>query len=204
MGAVNRLIGKQDWKTNLPAADAIITGWETWRKANVDIENDPDILTYIKSQAWNGLAVKDYGGDKKRGVVATKNFTHGSVIADYHGVLRTQSEGLKLQAAIEDENKCFLNFFTGSGGVKLCIDAIAERCPCHPDQQTFGRLFNHSCKKMNMKPVRHTFPIGETGAQDVIIFKAMRNITVGEELLFDYGVRPGQYGEGHECRWLKE
>lgn len=95
-------------------------------------------------------------------------------------------------------------FFFKDGNEDLCVDAGNASCPCHPDMETFGRLINHSKKRPNVRPVacRMDFP---EGARIVIFFRAMRDLAVNEELLFDYGVSRDSFGgEGRELTWLDD
>lgn len=135
------------------------------------------------------------------GVVATKTFTRGSIVCDYHGEVVTAMEGEKILKSTQDNNNYYLFFFS-SGEKKLCIDAQTFPCKCHPDIETIGRKLNHSRKNPNVKPVHclMQFPEGE---KDVILFRAMKDIPVDEEIRFDYGVNRKSFrGEGLDLQWL--
>lgn len=81
----------------------------------------------------------------------------------------------------------------------MCIAAHLERCACHPHMVTYGRVINHSRNKSNLQPRLHSLD----GNTDVILFHVSRNIKVGEELLFHYGIQRNSYaGEGAELDWL--
>ncbi|KAI4794426.1 hypothetical protein KUCAC02_032079 [Chaenocephalus aceratus] len=91
--------------------------------------------------------------------------------------------------------------FGGERAKELCIDA-SSRCDCHPEVETYGRLLNHSRKRPNLKPRRFdlTFP---DGPRELLVFLALQNIKMGEELLWDYGVTRASFGgEGQESAWL--
>ena len=133
------------------------------------------------------------------GVIATKNFAKAEVVADYHGNIISRAEGEK-KLKDEKEGMSYCYFFKGFGDITYCLDA-SEPCPCHPDKDTYGRRFNHSRKKPNLKAERVTFK-GPNGPKEILLFKALRDILVGEELFFDYNVRRGQYNEAYECDWL--
>ena len=50
------------------------------------------------------------------------------------------------------------------------------------DNGRFGRLVNHSKLRPNLKPIKHVY-----NNKPRIMFKAIRQIEVGSELLYDYG-----------------
>ena len=50
------------------------------------------------------------------------------------------------------------------------------------DNGRFGRLVNHSKLRPNLKPIKHVY-----NNKPRIMFKAIREIEVGSELLYDYG-----------------
>ena len=138
------------------------------------------------------------------GVIATVPFSKGDVICDYHGKLISESEGKRLMDAVQEGEMCYLFFFRGRLGTKLCVDSQNFPCECHPGKDTFGRRMNHSGKAANVKPVvfQLSFP---DGAKDTVLFLAQRNIAVNEELLWDYGVRRRSFGEeGMDLTWLDD
>lgn len=84
----------------------------------------------------------------------------------------------------------------------MCIDATSFPCVCHPDKDTYGRRMNHSRKNPNVKPQKYTMNSPD-GPRETILFIAQRDIRVGEELLWDYGVtRKAFGGEGQDLEWL--
>lgn len=95
-------------------------------------------------------------------------------------------------------------FFFKDGQKDLSIDAQTFPCGCHPHMNTFGRRINHSSKMPNIKPFHCKMKInGED--KDVILFKALNDISVGTQLKFDYGVKRRSYrGEGLRLEWLDE
>ena len=66
---------------------------------------------------------------------------------------------------------------------------------CHPHQPCFGRLVNYKANEDG--PNLKSKVLVVDGLKRPFL-TATRDITAGEELYFDYGVRPGQYNEGHE------
>nr|XP_055062938.1 uncharacterized protein LOC129445994 [Misgurnus anguillicaudatus] len=196
---VSRQIEREGWTSNCPRPEDIVAKWRPASK--VQVEMDPWILTSIQNQKWTGLAFKDFG-TKGQGVVATKAFAKGSIICDYHGKVITGAEGRKMIESIQGDMGYL--FFFRDGEQDLCVDAETFPCECHPTENTMGRRINHSSKRANLMPVhcRINFP---EGRKYVILFKAIRDIRICEELLFDYGVKRSSFrGEGLNLDWLDE
>ncbi|KAK7918718.1 hypothetical protein WMY93_010002 [Mugilogobius chulae] len=78
-------------------------------------------------------------------------------------------------------------------GNRYCVDATDFPCPCHPTMETFGRRMNHSRKNPNVKPRVQDLQFPE-GEKTVIVFYAPRDISPGEELLWDYGIKRTSFG----------
>ncbi|KAJ4924028.1 hypothetical protein JOQ06_000270 [Pogonophryne albipinna] len=178
---------KEGWVNNTPSVQDVVRGWVAPRDPPTCSRG---LIRSISEQSWRGLAVRDFGGEKGKGVVATCPMDKGDVVCDYHGTLISQAEGRRREDSI------YRFFFQ-----ELCIDA-SSRCDCHPEVDTYGRFLNHSRKRPNLKPKRFdlTFP---DGPRPVLVFFAMQNIKVGEELLWDYGVTRTSFGgEGKDLAWL--
>ncbi|KAL7852899.1 hypothetical protein SRHO_G00186840 [Serrasalmus rhombeus] len=186
---VKAWIEKQGWSANLPDAASIVQQWKP--SGGIDVAMDSVVLQkFCRTQRWKGLAVADIEG-KGRGVLVTRPFALGEVVCDYHGKVVSRQEGLATPTATAEKESGYM-FFYNSGQVARCIDAHEEECPCHPGMCTFGRLINHSSKKANLRP-----RLNSVDGKDVILFIAIRNIKVQEELLFDYGVNRKSFaGEG--------
>ena len=138
----------------------------------------------------------------RAGVVATMPFSKGDVVCDYHGKLVSESEGKKRMDATRPGAACYLFFFRGRLGTKLCVDSQDFPCECHPGKDTFGRRLNHSGKAPNVKPVVFRLNFAD-GPKDTVLFLAQRNIAVDQELRWDYGVRRTSFrGEGMDLAWL--
>uniref|UniRef100_A0A672HXF2 SET domain-containing protein n=1 Tax=Salarias fasciatus TaxID=181472 RepID=A0A672HXF2_SALFA len=151
-------------------------------------------------EEW-GLALDDIDG-KGKGVRTTRIFRAGEVLCDYHGEVVTEEEGQNIHDSTEAQETGYMFFYKRPTGEKMCIDAHLHKCCCHPDRQTFGRRINHSRKHANIRPrlFRLNF---ESGDRDVMLFFATRDITEGEEILFNYGVNKKQFsGEGLDLEWL--
>lgn len=131
-------------------------------------------------------------------------FLKGDVVCDYHGTLVSESEGRKRMERIPEGQMCYLFFFRGQLGEKLCIDSQTFPCKCHPGKDTFGRRMNHSSKVFNVKPVAFQLNLAD-GPRDTILFLATKDIPVNCELLWDYGVRRASFqGEGMDLAWLDD
>ncbi|KAJ4918929.1 hypothetical protein JOQ06_022200 [Pogonophryne albipinna] len=185
--AVRRALTKEGWANNTPSVQGVVGGWVAPRDAPTSSQS---LIRSISEQCWRGLAVRDFGGLKGKGVVATCPMDKGDVVCDYHGTLISQAEGR------QREDSIYRVFFK-----ELCIDA-SSRCDCHPEVETYGRLLNHSRKRPNLKPKMFnlTFP---DGPRPVIVFLALQSIKVGEELVWDYGVTRTSFGgEGKDLAWL--
>ncbi|KAJ4924406.1 hypothetical protein JOQ06_000646 [Pogonophryne albipinna] len=178
---------KEGWVNNTPSVQDVVRGWVAPRDPPTCSRR---LIRSISEQRWRGLAVRDFGGEKGKGVVATCPMDKGDVVCDYHGTLISQAEGRLREDSI-------YRFFSQ----EFCIDA-SSRCDCHPEVDTYGRFLNHSRKRPNLKAKRFdlTFP---DGPRPVLVFLAMHNIKVGEELLWDYGVTKTSFGgEGKDLAWL--
>uniref|UniRef100_A0A3Q2T448 SET domain-containing protein n=1 Tax=Fundulus heteroclitus TaxID=8078 RepID=A0A3Q2T448_FUNHE len=135
----------------------------------------------------------------KNRVFATKDFARGAVVCDYHGPVVSAEEGRRVLEALQPGEGSYIFFFK-AGEQKLCVNSQVAPCQCHPDKATFGRMINHSTKKLNVKGMVFHVP-GE--ALPVLLIKAARDIKAGEELLIDYGVTQRSFGgEAQGLSWL--
>ncbi|XP_069496540.1 uncharacterized protein [Ambystoma mexicanum] len=165
-----------------------------------DSERDRKLRAAILQQNWKGLAVLDQSL-KGRAVVTTQPFKKGDTICDYHGLLISEQAGEEKQRALTEGN-CFLYFFIGKDQKRKCIDGTEERCLCHPGIRNYGRLINHSRRASNVTPKVLSICNAEGLREDVIVFRAARDIEVNEELLLNYGVRRNSFNEGNHLPWL--
>lgn len=112
------------------------------------------------------------------GVIALMPFNKGDVVCDYHGTCITKAAGNQRRQSGS------LFFYRDE-----ChrADATASPCACHLHKDSYGRHMNHCQRNPNVKPQRFTmnFP---AGPRESVLFIALRDIAVGEELLWDYGV----------------
>ncbi|XP_051809492.1 uncharacterized protein LOC110945292 isoform X2 [Acanthochromis polyacanthus] len=189
-------ISKQGWKRNIPSASKILEAWQPTGDFQ-DIPTSAAIRKLVSSQRWKGLVISHIEG-KGRAVLTTRSFKAGEVLCDYHGEVVTSDQ---THAATSLKETDFMFFYKNGAGEKFCIDAHLDKCPCHPDRETFGRLINHSRKRPNIRPRLFSLKF-ESGERDVLLFMALRDIKAGEELLFNYGVNRQNYcGEGLDLEW---
>ena len=117
-------------------------------------------------------------------------------MCEYTGMLISKSDvpksaKTKFPPAIEDwslSQNCFAFFFKTLNGATWCIDGEEATGP--------ARKINHSRLGANVKP----FVNEDTPKKPRLFFKAMRDIEVGEELLYDYGEREKSIMKVHP--WL--
>ncbi|KAK2703175.1 hypothetical protein QYM36_018316 [Artemia franciscana] len=155
---------------------------------------DEYLTTCVLNQSWPGMTVAqslDKGAGQ--GVYATLPLYKNKVVVEYHGRRRATIEANRLLQSLLGEDDGSNYFLTVDQDVT--IDAREKVCTCHPHQQCFGRLVNHKanedspnlkCKALVVDGLKIPFLV------------ATQDITAGEELCFDYGVRPGQFNEGYE------
>lgn len=138
------------------------------RSCNISAE---DVSHAVESEKLEQRLTKDKG----RGIFSKCMLQRNSIVCQYKGKLLTKKEGLKQEASYSAEKVegCFLLFFSFHGK-ELCIDATKE-------DETFGRLLNHSRKRPNLVPQAAMID-GVPG----VAFKAKHDIKEGEELLYDY------------------
>ncbi|KAK2915691.1 hypothetical protein Q8A67_000065 [Cirrhinus molitorella] len=180
---VSRLIAQEGWKSNYPKPEEIE---RLWKPAPTDtIEADEVIIKCVAEQGWTGLAIKDFGDEKGLGVVATRPFSKGDIVCDYHGKVIRAAEGMTKLEGIQDKAR-HLFFFFKAGQRDLCIDAQTG-CDCHPNTDTVGRRIKCCYKSPNLEPIRCVMHVnGED--KDVILFKALHDISIDTQLKFYSGV----------------
>nr|XP_025745406.1 N-lysine methyltransferase KMT5A isoform X2 [Callorhinus ursinus] len=126
---------------------------------------------------------------KGRGVIATKQFSRGEFVVEYHGDLIEITDAKKREAlyAQDPSTGCYMYYFQYLSKT-YCVDATRET-------NRLGRLINHS-KCGNCQTKLHDID----GVPHLILI-ASRDIKAGEELLYDYGDRSRASIEAHP--WLK-
>ncbi|XP_064620990.1 N-lysine methyltransferase KMT5A-B-like [Lineus longissimus] len=141
----------------------------------------------ILSGSEDGLKVVDFEG-KGRGVVSCKVFQRGDFVVEYRGNLIDLSKAKEKEAEYSQKPDigCYMYYFNYNNK-NYCVDATAE-------SGKLGRLLNHS-KSGNCK----TKVVGIDN-RPYLILVAARDISEGEELLYDYGDRSKEAIAAHP--WL--
>lgn len=147
-----------------------------------------DLEEKISSNKHDGLKVVDIT-HKGRGVVATRPFTRGQFVVEYAGDL------IELGVAKQREKNyssnqhvgCYMYYFQHRNK-NYCVDATRE-------SGLLGRLVNHSRLKPNCAT-----KVVEVNSTPRLILVASRDISVDEELLYDYGDRSKESLEAYP--WL--
>ncbi|CAM4652612.1 unnamed protein product [Leuciscus chuanchicus] len=189
------------WTTNVPTVDSVLLSWLPCQEPS-PVPNDHLLISSVVHQKWKGLAIKHFEG-KGKGVIATMNFKKNQVVCDYHGEVVSKQEGQHRLETLTGEPS-YIFFFTGKGGSPLCIDAQKFPCDCHPDKETSERRINHSRRRNNVRPQRVSLNCSN-GPKESVLFFALRDIAINEELLWDYGVRRESFrGEGRDLPWLDD
>ncbi|CAG0878915.1 unnamed protein product [Darwinula stevensoni] len=146
-------------------------------KATLLEEQRSSIEEAIVLQAEEGLEVEEFTG-KGRGVVASRAFAKGDYVVEYAGDLIDMQEAEKREAEYSrDTSKgCYI------------VDATQE-------STRVGRLINHSRLKANLVPKAYVVK-----GKPHLVFVAKRDISPGEEFLYDYGDRSKESLRHHP--WL--
>ncbi|CAI5657298.1 unnamed protein product [Oreochromis niloticus] len=172
---VQMALDKEIWFTNKPTVDAVL---QAWVAPQPRIQDSQSLMSSISEQKWKGLSLKDFREEKGKGVIALMPFNKGDVVCDYHGTCITKASGNRRRQSGS------LFFYRDE-----ChrVDATASPCACHLHKDSYGRQINHCQRNPNVRPQRFTmnFP---AGPRESVLFIALRDIAVGEELLWDYGV----------------
>lgn len=145
------------------------------------------------------LQVLDFGTGKGRGVVAMQPIPKGAYVCEYR-TYRVYPVGSAEEAKLAHEYD-----LNGEGsyvlqtahpvpefGARLCFDATRR-------YRDVGRLINHSSSLYNLKPGPPLFLRGKWR----VAMLAVRDIFVGQELTYDYGVRSENWMKkrpSHESR----
>ncbi|ERE76030.1 N-lysine methyltransferase SETD8-like protein [Cricetulus griseus] len=157
-------------------------------KAELQSEERKKIDELIESGKEEGMKIDLIDG-KGRGVIATKQFSRGDFVVEYHGDLIEITDAKKREAlyAQDPSTGCYMYYFQYLSKT-YCVDATRET-------NRLGRLINHS-KCGNCQTKLHDID----GVPHLILI-ASRDIAAGEELLYDYGDRSKASIEAYP--WLK-
>ena len=123
-------------------------------------------------------------------VFARKQISKGENICEYKGQLCSFSEYRRRHAKYNQ---------TGKGSYILEFKFREKRwaIDATENNNSFGRLINHSREKSNIKPT-----VGSNNGQPYIYFVAISDILKDEELLYDYGDHDKNSLQSFP--WLKE
>ena len=112
-------------------------------------------------------------------------------MVSYTGIIREGKDVRRLEKELDNEdwkNQGSYVLFFKFKGKKMCIDATSET-------GEYGRLLNHSITP-NLKP--HLLEFEE---RPIVVFKALRDIRMAEELCWNYGETRSSVIR--ELPWLK-
>ncbi|XP_054628634.1 lysine methyltransferase 5Ab isoform X2 [Dunckerocampus dactyliophorus] len=160
------------------------------RKTKGELKNEENkqIDDLIKNGVEEGLQVRVIEG-KGRGVFASRGFTKGDFVVEYHGDLLELAEAKQREAryAQDPRTGCYMYYFQYHSKT-YCVDATEET-------SRLGRLINHS-KAGNCQTKLHAID-----SVPHLILVASKDIEADEELLYDYGDRSRASILAHP--WLK-
>ena len=195
-----RAVRRLGYKNTLPSLVDVQQKYQSYRiKRTFPIEPvvDETLLQCILYQSWIGLTIaRSQEKDAGMGVYANLPFWENQVVVEYHGKRMATVEAKKLLQTLKGEEDG-ANYILHAANYS--IDARKEVCDCHPHQTCFGRSINHRAiedgpnlkwKELVVENVKRPFLV------------ARRDISAGEELCYDYGVRPGDFNEGQEMVFL--
>jgi hypothetical protein len=146
----------------------------------IELKND--------DQSWTGLQIRHKLGSRDRGVFATKTIMEGDLICNYKGKLMSAKKYQKYKEDRSEEvqeNICNYVVFVQWQDEKWYVLA-------HKEDNSYGRLMNHSKKHFNCKvipvPIK-TFVGASAEPTDSIGIGviATSEIEPGEEILWFYG-----------------
>jgi len=158
---------------------AILAMWEQdgLRSCRSTADHHPEtsIQDLVRTQVWPGIVVQQQvRSGIGRGVIATKAFAKGAWVCSYVGELL---RGRQVREFLEQAEVTEYCFEFHQDGTHYLVNS-------NDDNDTIGRLINHSSRHPNLKPV-----IVIVEGKPVVAFKAKVVIDLGDELLFDYGER---------------
>ena len=131
------------------------------------------------------LEVVNFGRNKGRGVVALEPISKGTYVCEYrtyrvYPVGSPEAAELAKEYELNGEGSFVLEtaYPVPQLGVCMCFDATRR-------YKDVGRLINHSSVGCNLKPAMPVYVRGKWRVGMI----AVRDIFVGQELTYDYGVR---------------
>jgi len=137
-------------------------------------------MRHLEEMVLNGANEPDLEvaicGHKGRGLRALRPFSRGEFVVEYKGdiIYYDEASHREKEYSKDPEIGSYMYFFKFRER-RMCVDATAET----PYK---GRLLNHSAIKPNLYP-----RVLDFGNFFCVGLFALRDIDVGEELLYDYG-----------------
>ncbi|XP_077301962.1 SET domain containing 8 isoform X2 [Arctopsyche grandis] len=156
-------------------------------KKEVMEQKQKDLELAIQEQREDGLTVSSFEG-KGRGIVASRMFRRGDYVVEYAGELVDIAEARLREAHYAQDHTagCYMYYFRHNNQ-NYCIDATSE-------SGRLGRLVNHS---RNGNLITKSIFIG---SKPHLVLIANQDISVGEEVTYDYGDRSKESLQHHP--WL--
>ncbi|XP_020285286.1 histone-lysine N-methyltransferase pr-set7 [Pseudomyrmex gracilis] len=150
-------------------------------------EKQRDLENKVLSQIEEGLEIRYFPG-KGRGVITTREFAKGEFVVEYIGELINLVEAKEREKRYaQDQNAgCYMYYFQHRNQ-QYCVDATAE-------SNKLGRLVNHS-RNGNL-----VTRIVEVCSMPHLVLTAKEDISIGEEITYDYGDRSRESIRHHP--WL--
>ncbi|XP_067686937.1 uncharacterized protein [Haliotis asinina] len=122
--------------------------------------------------------VRHINNDIGNGVFATQDLSEGDFVLEYHGDLISMKEAKVRNEKYEtDKEGSFIVYFQDKKGTRLCVDATHSK--------KMGRFVNDGWKKHEKNCFLR---IVQCENKSYICLFANRDIKMGEEFRFDYGV----------------
>lgn len=159
------------------------------RKMETEIkkEGDEELEKLIESKMQSGLEIKEFDG-KGRGIVTTRAFQRKDFVVEYAGELVDVPEAKDREVDyLVGQKGCYMYYFNHKDK-NYCVDATAE-------SEFYGRLVNHSRRRPNC-----VVKVVEVKGKPHLVLLALRDIDIGEEILYDYGDRSKESLMAHP--WL--
>ncbi|KAK5980609.1 hypothetical protein GCK32_003582 [Trichostrongylus colubriformis] len=154
----------------------------------------------IQDFPW--LEIRDIPSIGGKGVFAKVQIQKDQVVSDYRGLFITHDDRMRMsmdpanETLVGDYEVEYNAYFTDDQGSRRQENySILAHHPIYKGAVTLGRLFNHSSKHNNLytyKPHQQDPTDQGRQMQFLVLFKASRNIKVGEQLMWNYG---RQYSE---------
>ena len=181
------LISKNGWNKLKPRR--VCQLWTEPRKTRSERKR-PDLSQYyserIARQDWPNLATKDFG-ERGLGVLATGKLLAGTIVCNYPGVLVSPEETKErlrladINSDIETERWYVFMFERDGKSLRMMRDSTQPEYSDVTGSPALGRFINHSSLHPNVKSL-----VQDINGVPHILYKALRDILAGEELLYDY------------------